>query len=71
MEITAQKEKATGEKGRTSDRARTRDLRSLYCGVSATQAMETDRDPSSPITLMYQSRVLGNVLGTAEPATIT
>ena len=57
MELTAQKGK--GDRGkRTSDRTRTRDLRSmLYHGVSATRAMETGRDPSSPIALMYRSQV--------------
>ena len=43
-----------GDRGkRTSDRART----TLYCEVSATRAMETSRDPSSPIALMYRLHV--------------
>ena len=50
MELAAQKEKATGEKGP----ATVLELGpTLYRGVSATQAMETGRVPSSPIAVMY------------------
>ena len=48
-EFTAQK----GSRGkRTSEQARTWDLRMLYRGVSAMQATDPSRDPSSPIALM-------------------
>ena len=45
MEITAQKEKATGEK---DQRLPSNSGPTLYRGVSAMRATETGRDPSSP-----------------------
>ena len=48
-----------GDRGkRTSDRTRTQDLRTLYCEVLATRAIDPSRDPSSPIALKYQLLLL-------------
>ena len=46
MELTDQKEKATGEKGPAT---------ALELGVSATQATETGRDPSSPCNIQHRA----------------
>ena len=43
--------------GKKDQRLRLNLAPTLYSGVSATRATETGRDPSSPITLMYQAQV--------------
>ena len=53
MELTAPKEKATGEK---DQQPRSNSGPTLYLGVSAMRVTETSRDPLSPIALMYRSQ---------------
>ena len=54
MELTALKGKGEGKKVK---RPHSNSGPTLYHGVLVTQATETGRDPSSPITLMYRSQV--------------
>ena len=55
MELTAQKEMETGEKGPAIVLKLWTYVCMAYRGASAMRATDPRRDPSSPIALMYQS----------------